>query len=382
VNNLRVSGRRAVAGLCLAAAAWAGCVKNECRIDASQAHIDAKTVLRQAAEDPSDAVTRRAAMQAISEVLGESGGVLKQALDDPDEGVRFAAAMAIGDIRYAPALPLLQEKVRMYTGERDKRTYCGILYALFRLGDVSHLGELADLLFDRDPDVRAVAAQVMGKVGNTAAIPLLKTALADERKEKPQYNITEALALLGDDGAQTQLEAFATSAFIDLQLEALPAVGREYSRQGMAVLREVAEDRYHRYSPRARVRAAGVMARLGQTANEGYVLCLQAASRPESFSLEQVSGDSISAGFEVASLQQLAAISLGWMGRRDSLCSLHPLLMSPQGGVRVAAAMSIMRLTGGAKKTAPPPAPPPAVEPQSRPAASQPATLRTSGAKD
>jgi HEAT repeat protein len=359
-----------------------------CRIDSTQAYIDARTVLRQAAEDSGDEEARLAAMHAMSEVMpADAGGVLKQALDDPKERVRFPAAMAIGDIRYAPALPVLQEKARMYTGERDKRVYCAVLYALHRLGDDTRMGDLAQFLFDGDEEVRAFAAQVMGKVGNPTAVPLLKNALMDEKKEKPKYNITEAMALLGDAGAQARLEAFARGGFedIQIQLEAIPALGREYSPNTMAILQDLMEEGHK--SPQVRVRAAGVMARLGQVTDEAYDLCARAAAHPDRFQIEQVTPDRTLAGSQVASLEQLAAISLGWMNRPDTLCVLHPLLRSPKALTRVAAAMSILRLGGGDRRAASAspaaggesPAPEAATQPT---VTTRPPALRTSGAKD
>ena len=340
--------------------------------------MDAKEALRQAAED-TDPVTRRAAMEAIGAVLGESGGgLLKQGLNDPnDEGVRFSAAMALGEVRYLPALPILREKAEMYTGERDKRVYCAVLYALYRMDDVSHLGDLAGMLIDeRDPDVRAFAAQVFGKIGNPAAVSLLKKAQAVETSDRAKYNMTEALALLNDPPAEVLMESYARGYYIDLQLEAIPVLARQYSPDTVAILRELME---LRFPTRVRVRAAGALARLGQPSPEAYTLCAEAARSPAKFPLDREPKDVVAAGEGVASLQTLAAISLGWMGRQDALEVLTPLLHSPSGTVRVAAAMSVIRLLPDRR---PAPVVRPAA-PVNRPAAPpRPTSLESSGAKD
>jgi HEAT repeat protein len=348
------------------------------KVDSVRMLIDAKTVLRAAAEDPQDALARRAAMQAIGEVDSEeSGGVLKGALDDRDEGVRFAAAMSIGDVRYAPALPVLKEKAKVYTGERDKRTYCAVLYALYRLSDESQLGDLAAMLFDRDADVRAVAAQVMGKIGNPSAVDLLKRALTDETSDRPKYNMTEALAILGDSGAQVKLEAYATGYFMDLQLEAIPALAMEYSPSTMQILRDLMGERF---SPRVRVRAAGAMARLGQGTASGYQLCVDAIKTPSKFATVTPGSDRMAASIEVASLQQLAALSLGWMRNTQALSVLGPLLQSSDGSVRVAAAESVIRLLSPARPMVfAAPARTASTEPHDL---VRPPALKTSGAKD
>ena len=72
-------------------------------VDPERACIDAQTVLRQAAEDK-DEVTRSNAIEAMGKVMPDrSGGIFVQALSDANHRVRFAAALAIGDVKYAPA---------------------------------------------------------------------------------------------------------------------------------------------------------------------------------------------------------------------------------------------------------------------------------------
>lgn len=379
----------------LAAGAWLSGCQTVVTVDPTQAYVDAKVTLERAAEDP-EAVTRVHAMEAIAQVLGqEYGGLLKQGLRDPHPLVRFAAAMAVGEVTYAPALPRLLEMAARYTGDNDRRVYCGVLYALYRLGNTDHLSDLADLLRDGQPMVRAVAAQVMGRIGNASAISLLRSVLRDEQKEMVKYNMIEAIALLGDAAYQEKLEAYATSFYLDLQLEAIPAMAREYSPHTMEVLQDLLGERY---PPRARVKAAGVMARLGQVTAHTYALCTVAARTPDRFVDQQSFGDQVAAGMELASLQQLAAISLGWTQRREAVNTLYPLLQSPEGAVRVAAAMSILRLSAvgemrrgdlaDARPAAPAPSPRTpegAAAPgpgEGTPVPAPPPRLRTAGAKD
>ena len=47
---------------------------------------------------------------------------------------------------------------------------------------------------------------------------------------------------------------------------------------------------------------------------------------------------------ETRSLRNLGEIALGWMGRQEAVDILKPLLQDSDGSVRVAAAMSILRL--------------------------------------
>lgn len=353
----------------LALAGMAGCA-TETPIDPRKAVVDARTVLRSAAGEPNDDTTRLAAMEAIGEVMPEEGGILKEGLNDASARARFAAAMAIGDARYAPALPALQAKARMYTGEPDRRTYCAILYALHRLGDDTETRKLGSLLYDREPQVRAIAAQVLGKVGDPASVGVLQKALQGEIDPRARFNMIEALTVLGDPGAREKLEGYAASPYTDYQLEAIPALGREYSPDTMAKLDGLTDEKY---STRVRIKAAGVMARLGHSPDWSYRLALAAARNPKRFVIGDENADRKATELEIASLQQIAAIALGWMRRVEALPVLHGLLENPSGPVRVAAAMSIIRLAGERPRAA-------AAGPESRPAGAP--ALRTAGAKD
>jgi HEAT repeat protein len=239
------------------------------------------------------------------------------------------------------------------------------------------------MLVAPDADVRAVAAFVLGKIGNPAALGPLRKAAGDERDQAAKYNMTEAMAVLGDAKAYNALEAYATGFFYGgLQLEAISALGREYSPDTMSILQELAAD--SRSSPLARVKAYGVMARLGQISNVGYNFCVEAARNPGKFSQASASVDRQVAEAELASVQQLSALSLGWMKRPEAVAVLQPLLANGKGIVRVAAAESIFRLLSpGKAEPAASTAAAAAPAAESQPAKDVlPPALHTSGAKD
>ena len=84
-------------------------------------------------------------------------------------------------------------------------------------------------------------------------------------------------------------------------------------------------------------------------------------------------------------MRRLAAIALGWMKRREAAGPLHAALVDESGdqAVRVAAAMSLMRLFPVRPAT-----PPPATQPDepaaasTQPAPPKPPKLHSAGAKD
>jgi len=361
-----------------------GLLSPEAALDYGQAYLDARATLMQASEDP-DPVTRSNAVEALSQSLGEEAGpVCKQALGDRYPSVRFAAAMAVGDLRYVPAKPTLlamaQTGDQSELAEPDKRVFCAVIYALHRLGDTTYTSELGDLLQDSEREVRANAAMVIGKMNEPSAIVPLKMQLADEQDPTVQLQLVEALALLGDQRNVDRLEAYTKTQIMEDQLVAISAMEHVRSPRTMPVLEGMAAQRY---PPRIRVTALGSLAKLGQVDDAGFGFAMDCVREPEKVMHGAYEGRKQVSELEVRSLQRLAAITLGLMKKREAASILHPLLNSPDGGVRAASAMSLMKLLG-AYRPVETPADEPAVE-QDKREAPEPVTnveLHTSGGKD
>jgi len=337
----------------------------------SQAYLDASTTLRQMALDR-DPVTRANAVEALSTTLGaEAGEVYMQGSSDPLPVVRLASAMAIGDVKYSPALPTIRRmvqdnKTEPQRAEPDKRVFCALIYALHSLGDDGKTGELATLLFDEQPEVRMDAALAMGKMGAPSAIGPLNSVLSNEREEAVKIQLTESLAMLGDSRSAEVLEAFTKGYFLDLRLLAIAAIGRTGSERAIRVLKELTADRE---PARVRVKAAGELARLGfgDTAMLSY--CLRAMREPAELLKESTKVSRRAADSDAGSLKLLAVIATGWFGDEKVINDLHPLMRDREGPIRVAAAASILRLLKGYKPLTAPAAAPPAAAP---PIAAQP----------
>ena len=336
-------------------AGLAGCGPKEepVLVDPYRASARAEAVLRGAARDD-DPATRANSMEALGITLqDDAGDILVRALDDESHMVRFAAAMAIGDVAYAPAGDRLRA---IMENESPEITFqCGIIYALHSLGDTSYNHLLGPYLWEPDKWVRANTTLVMGKIGHPAAIDPLKSLLRDETDDVVQINIIESLASLGDIQSAMKLEGFCQLPFERFgpqQLVALRALARLAPEEADLVL----SDKLHFDKwPRVRVVAAGGLARMGVIDEEGYALCLQAVRSPMDLIVEAYPDIEIPPHM-ADSLQQVGAVALSWFGRTDAIRDLQPLLNSEAGPVRVAAAMSIMLLAEMAELQ---PAPPP-----------------------
>ena len=358
-------------------------VVNVAPVNRARIRQDAIVVLRQGAEDDI-ASTRFIALEAIPAALGAQGGAIcKQALDDPSPEVRIAAAMGIGDLRYAPAKEKLQRMVmyKVEGAERDARAYCAVIYALHQLGDETHTTHLGTLLFDREKEVRATVAAVMGKMGLKAAISPLKSALADERDHDLKFELIRALARCGEKSSLRRIEAHTRDQFVDEQIIAVKAMIELQSRMCRTIFSSlVANDK----SPRVKVVAAGGLAALGYETPGLFSYCAQAAMEPRKLMKEALGDRRKPTDKQMHFLQGLAATALREFKHPQSIDVVGKLLKSSDPGVRVAAAASILNAIPQ------PPSPKPIakkkkVQPDTR-ARTKPAfrrpKLHTSGGKD
>ncbi|MDP6635591.1 MAG: HEAT repeat domain-containing protein [Phycisphaerae bacterium] len=352
------------------------------RVDPAKVQQDAIIVLQHAAEDDV-ATTRFIALEVIPAALGARGGAIcKQALDDPSPEVRTAAAMGLGDLRYSAAKEKLQRmaKYKVQGAEPDARTYCAVLYALHRLGDEARTTNLGTLLFDREKEVRAAAAIVMGRMKLRAAISPLKSAIVDERDHDLKFELTRALARCGDKGSMRRIEAHTRDRFVDEQIIAVRAMQELESPMCRAIFSSlVIKDR----SPRVKIVAAGALASFGYETPELFTMCVRAAMEPRAVMSEALGGGQRPTDKQVNFLQSLAATAAGEFKHPQALDVVAGLLKSSDPGVRVAAAAAIL-------KAVPQLARPPAVSKKKvvpvSPARTKPAIkrpkLHTAGGKD
>ena len=375
-----------VGGCVIAVGMLGGCARwRDVEVDPQKAYIDARTTLRQAADDPNPE-TRAPALEALSSTAGiKAGAVYKQALNSKYPAVRFAAAMAIGDVKYRAAIDALSGMARLKgedaRAEPDKRVFSAVVYALHRLGDSTHTEKLGDLLFDDEKEVRANVAMIMGRLGEPSAAVPLATRLSAENDPSVELQLVEALAILGESRYIILMEAYTKMQWLEDRLVAISAMERIRAPRAPLVLRKMM---HSRQPPRVRVTAAGALAALGEVDDEGYRLCLRAIRDPDGMLLAHPGSGGAVSNVEVNSLQRLAAISLGKMKRTEAVNTLHPLLGSQDGGARVAAAMSILRLLESYRLLPAPPVKKPETQPASRPQVrkTKPPKLYTAGAKD
>lgn len=143
--------------------------------------------------------------------------IIRTGLKDKEWVVRFAASMATGrrqasELKYEIKQGLMEEK--------DASARVGFIFALHELGDSSYMPELAGNLHSTSAVVRANTAMVLGYIGEASAIPMLQAAGGD-KDPRVRFEVTAALARLGDSGATSVIIAMSMSRYVDEHLLAL-----------------------------------------------------------------------------------------------------------------------------------------------------------------
>jgi len=302
-----------------------------------EAYEKARRTVLQASSDRAGEVRSRA-MEVLAATEGaEVADVFVLGLRDPDVGVRFAAVMALGDSRHAPATEVLRGMLA--APQTNANVRCAVIYALDRLGDRGPRGQLGLLLADASPEVRANAALVVAKIGDPAGVQPLRDRLGSEQHPGVKYQLTESLAALGYPLSISMLSAKIRMGQPYEKLRALQALGRTRSGRARNTLLQVFKEER---APLMRIAAAGALARLGDS--RGYDLALQATVDPDALARESYDRPVRLSDPQRHQMQMLGALALGQMRRPAAAGALVGLLDGPERSLAIAAAKSIMML--------------------------------------
>jgi HEAT repeat protein len=260
--------------------------------------------------------------------------VIDQRLNDPAWVVRFAAAMAAGRRKALTVLPTLET---LATADNNGSVRAASIYALNRMGRSKNMPALAQLLADPEPSTRANTAMVLGMLGEPSAIGLL-----DSRRDDPdirvKFEITAAMARLGDEPSQQVIVGWALNRFAEDQWNAMMVCGdlpRSVASSPLLLGLEpapaklpadVGEEQVHMLTARRQLVAARSLAKLGNGA--GARVAIDNLQNPE------------------PGLRALALLALGDMLTPAQLPGIVGFLNDPDDGVKRAAAAAIIEVFG------------------------------------
>ncbi len=131
-----------------------------------------------------------------------AGPAVVPALSSTDSDVREVAAHAAGQLQ---AKDGVGDLVRLATGDRSKSVRRAALVALAKIRDNGEDRTFLTFLRDKDEQMRAAAAEGLGRGGDADDLRTINDAFASEKKESARLSMAFAAVQLGDLNKVTYL---------------------------------------------------------------------------------------------------------------------------------------------------------------------------------
>ena len=264
------------------------------------------------------------------EVIATTGQVrfmpqVQQLLQDEFTPVRFAAALAVGDLQYAPA----KSSIIRLLKDKDVNVVVAASYAMGKLGSTEYFEVIRKALNNSDQTVKSNAAFLLGKTGDKSSLDLLKSVQEDEKtSDKVRFQILEARARLGDEEVLQKLWAIVYSAFADDRIMGIRAMGLLGTSKARDILITKLDDNILE----VRLAAAEQLGKLNDRIGEAEVL--------------DVFKQNLTAGLDKEAIERanvLTALAIGEICTPELEKNLPQLLKNESIFVRVAAAKAVFQ---------------------------------------
>lgn len=242
---------------------------------------------------------------------------------DQSVPVRFAAAVAMGDLKYS----ISRTSVSRALEDPDDNVRVAACYAMGRLGDTEYYEVVRKaLLVSKNQTVRANAAFLLGRIGDARAIELLKQAQRDKNSDgKVRLQTLEARAELGDATVLNKLWAMVYG-YAEDRMIGVRAMGM----LGGAKVKEILVTKLDDDMLEVRLAAAEQLGKLGDRSGGPEVL--------------DVFEKDLRAGLENGALERvnvLTALAIGRICTPALTKHLPGLMKNKSKSVRIAAAKAV-----------------------------------------
>lgn len=156
--------------------------------------------------------------------------ILQIGIDDPAVPVRFAALTTIGKMRMRELLPAARRQFK----DTSPHVRAAVIFVLRRCGEPIDPTPLASMLTSRDASLRGSVAMLLGMMGDSSAVPMLKN-LAQvplPRTDNPVSGVlvriqtAEARVRLGDDSVVNVIRGGLYSNHDEVRVLAAMMLGR------------------------------------------------------------------------------------------------------------------------------------------------------------
>ena len=249
---------------------------------------------------------------------------IQKLMHDPYVPVRFASCVAVGEMQYILARDTVNELLR----DNDPNVTVAASYAMVKLDYPEYLLVLRGAVTGgNNPTIKANSALLLGKLGDKSSIPLLYQLMSDPgSNDMVAYQAAEALASLGDDRIFEKLWGMLMSAYADVKITGVKAMGTLGTTQAENALLSVLED------PILEIRLAAAE-QLGKMNNKsGQKVVLEVFQNNLNMTADFQSRERINT---------LTAMAIGEIGTPNLTKFLPQLMKNESPFVRLAAAKAV-----------------------------------------
>ena len=251
-------------------------------------------------------------------------------LQDEFVPVRFAAALAVGDTEYTLAKKSVAQLLEDLEDE-DVNVITAAAYTMGKLGSAEYFEVLRKAISSDDQTVRANAALLLGKTGDRRALESLYWALQDRNSgDKVVFQVAESMAMLGDEGIYPKLWTMLISAYADVRVTGIKAMGELGTPEAKNALITMLDDAVLE----VRLAAAAQLGRLKDRVGESQVL--------------EVFEKNLAIGLDTEASERanvLTALAIGQICTPALTKFLPRLLRNESKFVRIAAAKAVFQCT-------------------------------------
>jgi len=319
-----------------------------------------------AASRSGDGGLRASAIEAAKPARDLVVPLIQLGLEDDDPRVRYRALMAIGELK----LGGLGASAVGYVNDASPSVRAAAIYAAASNGRDVDRSPLAGLLRLRVPTARMHTAEVLARLGDRSARPMIESAAGlglveatSQQERAVQVKLAEAMVRLGDQSARDVIRAAAFEPAVEVRVLAVDLLGRLNDRSMRPALNRLLREG----TREVRLTAAASLLRMGDASGvselrEGAGFTVDQAEAdlkralaqmpPESalaMELRAVLADPARLTAAAEAVRAQAAYGLGLTKDAASAEALVGLLDDTSASVRLSAAGALVRSLGGVR---------------------------------
>jgi HEAT repeat protein len=292
----------------------------------NQTQIDAFRIISESLSSDNPIVRVNAIEAAATTKQQNYLPVIQKLLQDRYVPVRFAACIAIGEMQYTPAIDNVNQLLR----DSDPNVIIAASFAMSKLGYPEYIKVLREsVVGNGNQTIKANSALLLGKSDDKSSIQLLYQLMKDPKSsDMVAYQAAEALAMLSDNNIYQTLWGMLISAYADVRITGVNAMGNLKTTQAENALLTMLSD------PITEIRLAAAE-QLGKFNNKsGQNVVLEVFQKNLNINSDIQSRERINT---------LAALAIGEIGTPNLTKFLPDLMKNESPFVRLAAAKAVFQ---------------------------------------